>query len=453
MTPIISDSPAYSTGTDALWEKPTFEQDFASARQVSLEWIQALPPELKDAALYRLCKIVEAKPTLVESFTLNQVLYRTISGNTFTESAESAAKRTGHEPERASRASRHRKTILKGLALAKEQNILEENKRPGTSSEYWFKPVEEWLSQLVVRFTDTSRHKCDNVVRQTIEEPTSVEVVLREDDLVENSNTVVVSLKDLEETTTIFVSVQGEDTPKSTHWKYVGQRIPRIYVPPELDSDTGMKIESIHSATKQPRQFIIKNAVDLLYNKMNQIPSFMEEERKPAPFTAVSAVNGAIGTQSTIPDHVMQALKEAGIHFNVGVAEQLWLKYSNKFEDAIAYTIAQENRGKIKQSKEGFFRKSLESGWSFTQSPKHNEERKQVPTLPLLPEQQQWYEWACATGVCDGRPVAFLSSTWNGELGVFVFVPAPNPALSPWVMKPRIASYARVPNRLSQTVT
>ncbi len=104
MIPIISDSPAHSTGTNALWEKPTWVQD-CSKEQITDEWIQNLPPELKDAALYRLCKVVESQPTLVESFTLNQVLYRTISGNTFTESAESIASRTGCDPPQGGSAS------------------------------------------------------------------------------------------------------------------------------------------------------------------------------------------------------------------------------------------------------------------------------------------------------------------------------------------------------------
>ncbi|MBR8840948.1 MAG: hypothetical protein DSM106950_45065 [Stigonema ocellatum SAG 48.90 = DSM 106950] len=33
---------------------------------VTYEWIQSLRPELKDAALYRLFRTIEAKPTLVE---------------------------------------------------------------------------------------------------------------------------------------------------------------------------------------------------------------------------------------------------------------------------------------------------------------------------------------------------------------------------------------------------
>ncbi len=110
---------------------------------------KSLSPELKDAALLRFCKIVEARATLVESFALNQVLYRTISGNTFTESAESVAARTGC----------NRKTILKGLKQAVSQNILEENKRPGTSNEYSFKPVEEWKPEPVVRIKDIRNNK------------------------------------------------------------------------------------------------------------------------------------------------------------------------------------------------------------------------------------------------------------------------------------------------------
>lgn len=120
---------------------------------VTYEWIQTLPAEQKDAALYRLFRTIEARPTLVELFALNQVIYRTVSGNTFTESADSAAKRTGHD----------RKTILKGLDQAVEQNILEKSDRPGTSTEYSFKPVEEWLAEPVVRIKDIRTRKVIHV--------------------------------------------------------------------------------------------------------------------------------------------------------------------------------------------------------------------------------------------------------------------------------------------------
>ena len=78
-----------------------------SSRGITLEWIQSQPQELKDLALLRLCKVVEAKPTLF------RVIYPEPSPlphhlrGTFTESAESVAERTGC----------NRKTVLRGYLL------------------------------------------------------------------------------------------------------------------------------------------------------------------------------------------------------------------------------------------------------------------------------------------------------------------------------------------------
>ncbi|MBR8840431.1 MAG: hypothetical protein DSM106950_42215 [Stigonema ocellatum SAG 48.90 = DSM 106950] len=357
MIPIISNSAASCTGADSLWENPTFEQDF-SAQQVSFEWIQSLPPEQKDAALYRLFRTIEAKPTLVELFALNQVIYRTVSGNTFIESVESVAERTGCD----------RKTVLKGLYIAVEQNILEKNDRPGTSTEYSFKPVEEWLPEPVVRIKDTrnnkvlqfsTTHNTESV--ETEQQLTSNDGVVRLAD--SNNNIVVVSLKEEQQ---LEDSIPAADTPKSP-WKYVGQGLPRVYVAPELDQETGSKIESIHEATSRPRQFILKEAVDLLYNQMNRIPSFLEEKPKPKLNSVGSVIPSAVG--SGIPEDVFIALQNAGIDLGLGTAERLWLKYSDKFSEALAYTIAQEQAGKIKQSMSGFFRRSLSEGWNLTIKP------------------------------------------------------------------------------------
>ena len=396
---------------------------------ITREWIQTLPQELKDEALYRLCKVVEAKPTLVESFALNQVLYRTISGGTFTESADNVAARTGCD----------RKTVLKGLAIAVEQNILEKSDRPGTSTEYFWEPVEEWKPEplRVVRNKDTQKIEGNLVQfpKTTLDEELPVGgVVLNTDDheMDTNNNIVVVSLKELEQQQQEQVRVPVEDTPKNSHWKYVGQGLPRVYLPPELDGDTGSKIESIHEATSRPRQGIIKEAVDLLYNRLNHIPSVLQE--KPTPrLTPISVV---APTVVGIPDEVLVALASAGIDLGMGAAERLWMKFSDKFEDALAYTIAQDEAGKIRESKSGYFRRSLEEGWNLKLSPKQNQKEKDIPLASRGTEQQAWYEWACATGVCDGKPYNDLSPTWNGEIGVFVYSPAPNPMLPPWVIMP-----------------
>ncbi|MBR8840367.1 MAG: hypothetical protein DSM106950_41880, partial [Stigonema ocellatum SAG 48.90 = DSM 106950] len=169
------------------------------------------------------------------------------------------------------------------MSIAVEQNILEKNDRPGTSTEYSFKPVEEWLPEPVVRIKDTrnnkvlqfpTTHNTESV--ETEQQLTSNDGVVR---LADANNNLVVSLKDLEEQQQLEDSIPPADTPKSP-WKYVGQGLPRVYVAPELDALTGSKIESIHEATSRPRQFILKEAVDLLYNQMNRIPSFLEEKPK-----------------------------------------------------------------------------------------------------------------------------------------------------------------------------
>ena len=254
MTPIISDSPAHSTGTDALWGKPTFELD-CSAQQVSLEWIQSLPPELKDAALLRFCKTVEAKPTMVESFTLNQVLYRTISGNTFTESAESVAARTGCD----------RKTVLKGLNQAVEQNILQENKRPGTSNEYSFTPVEEWLPEPVVHNKDIRKNQViEFPLLQYITEPQETEedeVVPIADDPETDLNTVVVINKLLEEEQQLEVSVQNEDT--TSIWRRLPSGNRYAQVPPIYDQDTGVEIQRQMDSEGLTAQSVVSRAVRL----------------------------------------------------------------------------------------------------------------------------------------------------------------------------------------------
>ncbi len=419
-----ADSPRrYISSTLYLGEEQTEPHPTDSHPGVTLSWIQSLSPELKDAALLRLCKTVEAKPTLVESFTLNQVLYRTISGGTFTESAESVAARTGCD----------RKTILKGLKQAVEQNILQPNFRRGTSTEYWFKPVSEWEpaplrerlsptagNKLQVLDSPLVRNQGDRTIKiielplRQEDEQHNYEPVLNKDDHYEDTNIVFVSLK--EEETTTEVSIPDVDTPKGQRWKYVGEGLPRVYMPPELDQDTGQKIESIHSATKEPHQFIIKNAVDLLYNRLNRIPS-VAVDHKPAALTQIADVVTSPVVAPTIPEEVMHKLNLSEIYLTQAIADRLWLKYADKFEDALAYTVAQDKAGKIKQSKEGFFRKCLESGWILGQSSKQNE--KQILTRSLTHEQQAWYEWACATGVCINVPIRDLPEKM-GRIAVLI---------------------------------
>ena len=190
-----------------------------------------------------------AKPTLVESFTLNQVLYRTLSGNSFTESSESVAARTLCD----------RKTVLKGLKIAVEQNILSENKRAGTSSEYQFLPYSEWLPQPVVHIKDTPSSKLvqfpstENYIA-----PVETEPVLTADDHITDLNAVIVVNK-LLETTIQEVSTHSVDTPSI--WRSLPDGSPYAQIPPIHDQGTGVEIQRQMDVEGATAQKIISRAV------------------------------------------------------------------------------------------------------------------------------------------------------------------------------------------------
>ncbi len=206
-----------------------------SGNLVTREWIQSLPSHLKDEALYRLCKTIEAKPTLVESFTLNQVLYRTIKGKDekFFESADNVAQRTGCD----------RKTILKGLALAVEQNILEKNERPGTSTEYFFKPVEEWKPE-PVRNKDIRTQKVIEFPTTQNTEPEEINLPSGEDDV----NRVVLNT-DYPETDTSTIWIRNPDATRYCQ------------IPPIHDQATGVEIQRQMDEEGLTAQKVVSRAV------------------------------------------------------------------------------------------------------------------------------------------------------------------------------------------------
>ena len=244
---------------------------------ITYELIQSLPPEQKDAALFRFCKTIEAKPTLVESFSLSQVLYRTISGNTFTESADSVAERTGCD----------RKTVLKGLSIAVEQNILEKNERPGTSTEYSFKPVEEWLPEPIrVRQSPAEGNPpaaLDSPVvrikdirtKKILEFPSSHHTESVEDEQQLASNDEVVHSKDCPETDSnmLFVvnnlkeeqeeevSDPATDTP--TIWRRNPDATRYCQIPPIHDQEIGVEIQRQMEQEGLTAQKVVGRAVRL----------------------------------------------------------------------------------------------------------------------------------------------------------------------------------------------
>ena len=64
--------------------------------------------------------------------------------------------------------------------------------------------------------------------------------------------------------------------------------------------------------------------------------------------------------------------------------------------------------GKV-ANREGYFVKCLEEGWLV----KKTEPQERDPHT-LTPEQQQWYDWACMTGICVNTPVKDLPTKMGG---------------------------------------
>ena len=126
----------------------------------------------------------------------------------------------------------------------------------------------------------------------------------------------------------------------------------------------------------------------------------VEVVTKKQSMTAVKGI--ASGTAATFPTEVMLLLKNAEIHLVPAKAEKLWALYSEKFAEAIAYVDQKTKEGKV-SNREGYFVKCLEEGWLL----KKPEAEKPDPSS-LTPLQQQWYEWACMTGICVDTPVKDL---------------------------------------------
>ena len=403
-----------------------------------------------------------------------------ISGNTFTESAFRVAQRTGC----------NRKTILKGLDQAVEQNILELNLRSGTSNEYFFKPVEEWLPEPVVHKKDTPK-----VIpfpnTENLETSVETEPVQNLDDPQTDPNNVVVNkLISKQQVVTVPIT----DIPSI--WRSLPDGNRYTQIPPIHDQDTGVEIQRQMDEEGLTAQSVVRRAIAfskiplLILKTLANVGSrllnacFQSEDKQSEvvvslqlsqTLTAMGVIlttpqmhhclteygedamldatvqlrkTGEIVTQENkedyflnylqntvrgesvevkqrsviaskkpgmtavksvanssaapFPTEIMEMLKNAEIHLIPAKAEKLWAAYGDKFVEAIAYVDQKTKEGKV-TNREGYFVKCLEEGWLL----KKPEPEKRDPSSLTL-EQQQWYEWACMTGICIDTPVKDL---------------------------------------------
>ena len=139
--------------------------------------------------------------------------------------------------------------------------------------------------------------------------------------------------------------------------------------------------------------------LNYLQNTQRGVAVEVVTPKKPS-MTAVKNIGSA--EAATFPAEIMQMLKNAEIHLLPAKAEKLWAAYGEKFVEAIAYVNQKTKEGKV-ANREGYFVKCLEEGWLL----KKPEAEKRDPSA-LTPLQQQWYDWACKTGICVNTPVKNL---------------------------------------------
>ena len=149
--------------------------------------------------------------------------------------------------------------------------------------------------------------------------------------------------------------------------------------------------------------------LNYLQNTVRGVPLEVKQRsviasKKPG-MTAVKSVGSA--EAAPFPTEIMLLLKNAEIHLVPAKAEKLWAAYGEKFVEAIAYVDQKTKEGKV-TNREGYFVKCLEEGWLLR---KPEPEKRDSRNLTI--EQQQWYEWACMTGICVDTPVKDLPTKMN----------------------------------------
>ncbi|MFL9455964.1 MULTISPECIES: hypothetical protein [Nostocales] len=208
-------------------------------------------------ALERVIRIIESGVPPAALAMALQIWYRTLSGNTFTESLQSVCDRSHFS----------RNYALKGLKLLQSLNVVNCQKRKGQTDEYTFAPAGEW-QQYVPPIPDKNDRTNKIVEFPVTQIKESVEVkptepIPIEDDPVEDTNSSCYLNKSL---TTTTVNNLTEDA-SSKRWKYVGQGLPRVFLPGELDERTGQMIEKLHEKTQRPVPWIIRDGVALAFER------------------------------------------------------------------------------------------------------------------------------------------------------------------------------------------
>ncbi|MCC5610480.1 helix-turn-helix domain-containing protein [Nostoc sp. CHAB 5834] len=323
-----------------------------------------------------------------------------------------------------------RNLTLKALqSLTEKYRFLIRNKREGETYEYSLAPQSEWAPPVPPEDRCLSRAKREKAPTDPSLQGTGSDT-LEEHQPVVGEDTKVIQFKGYQERQQQDNVVVPIDFDKLSIWRRNQDATRYCQIPPIYDEATGVEVQQQMDTEGITAQKVVSRAIALskvprlilemmasageklvvaykslekgLQKRNNQKQTQITDTAKPS---SVPETNG-------IPEHEFQRLKEQGIYLNLAVADELWLKYSSDFADAIAYVLSKD---KVKD-KAAYLRKCLEQGWL-----KDSKSQRRDP-YDLNEEQKQWYEWASSCGLCDGRPIRYCC-LMNGEVAIVVFEP------------------------------
>lgn len=313
-----------------------------------------------------------------------------------------------------------RNVTLKALhALTETYRLLIRSKRQGETDEYSLAPESEWAPPVLPEDRCLSRKKREKAATDPSLQGTGSDTLPGHQPVPEE-DTKVIPLKEYQERQQQDNVVVSVDFEKVSIWRRNQDATRYCQIPPIYDEATGVEVQHQMESEGITAQKVVTRAIAL-----SKVPRLLLETMASISEKLIDAYEGLskglpqseqkTQTESSgIPEQQLNRLKEADIHLNIAVADQLWQKYSSEFPKAIAYVVSRE---KVKD-KAAYFRKCLEQGWLKDNVPQN----QKLDPYELNEEQKQWYEWATSSGLCDGRPIRYCA-LMNGEVAIVIFEP------------------------------
>lgn len=312
-----------------------------------------------------------------------------------------------------------RNATLKALStLTEVHKLLIKNKREGETDEYSLAPASDWAPPVPPEDRFLSRRKREVAEANPSLQGTGSSTLEGQEPVLEG-DTKVIQIMEYQEKQQQNVVV-SLDFEKPSIWRRSPDATRYCQIPPIYNEATGVEVQRQMDDEGITAQKVVERAIAfskvprLLLETLASINEKLIDAYKWLSKGLPKSDNKTQTEPSGIPEEQFNRLKEADIHLNRAVADQLWQKYSSEFPKAIAYVVSKD---KVKD-KAAYFRKCLEQGWlkDTVSQPQSRD------PYELNEEQKQWYDWATSSELCDGRPIRHCA-LMSGEVAILIYEP------------------------------